>query len=171
MINLNQRSFTFKKWWISWNQGSFTFKKWWISWKCALFIKKYLFLKKLNFAYLVKTQTSNMSFYKKNSIFGNNRDPWGKPRAFTWSSVLLSIFILIPRLRWCFLPLMWSLMTSHYLLTYQLKRMTAIFFMMDGIVNLQEVDGVLDNTVADIAIVPTSLSLKAFKVMNNIWRQ
>ena len=34
--------------------------------------------------------------------------------------------------------------------------------MMDGIVNLQEVDGVLDNTVADIAIVPTSLSLKAF---------
>ena len=57
---------------------------------------------------------------------------------------------------------MWSLMTSHYLLTYQLKRMSAIFFMMDGIVNLQEVDGVLDNTVADIAIVPTSLSLKAF---------
>ena len=53
-------------------------------------------------------------------------------------------------------------MTSHYLLTYQLKRMTAIFFMMDGIVNLQEVDGVLDNTVADIAIIPTSLSLKVF---------
>ena len=39
--------------------------------KLPLFIKK-----KLNFAYLVKTQTSNMSFYKKNSIFGNNRDPW-----------------------------------------------------------------------------------------------
>ena len=38
--------------------------------------------------------------------------------------------------------------------------MTAIFFMMDGIVNLQEVDGVLDNTVADIAIIPTSLCLK-----------
>ena len=35
-------------------------------------------------------------------------------------------------------------------------------YMMDGIVNLQEVDGVLDNTVADIAIVPTSLSLKVF---------
>ena len=40
--------------------------------------------------------------------------------------------------------------------------MTAILLMIDGIVNLQEVDGVLDNTVADIAIVPTSLSLKAF---------
>ena len=43
-----------------------------------------------------------------------------------------------------------------------LSRMTAIFHMMDGIVNLQEVDGVLDNTVADIAIIPTSLSLKVF---------
>ena len=42
------------------------------------------------------------------------------------------------------------------------KRMTAIFLLMDGTVNLQEVDGVLDNTVADIAIVPTSLSLKVF---------
>ena len=40
------------------------------------FIKNHLFfIIKLNFAYLSKTQTSNMSFYKKNSIFGKNRDP------------------------------------------------------------------------------------------------
>ena len=98
--------FYLKKWWISWNQGSFTFKKWWISWKCALFIKKTtsFYKKKLNFASLVKTQTSNMSFYKKNSIFGNNRDPWAcgifpiPPQCF----LLFKAVLLFDHLKWCF---------------------------------------------------------------------
>ena len=37
-------------------------------------VKLYSYYKKLNFAYLFKTQTTVMSFYK-NSIFGINRDP------------------------------------------------------------------------------------------------
>ena len=40
----------------------------------TLYKKLPLFIKKFNFTYLQKTQTSNMSFIK-NSIFGINRDP------------------------------------------------------------------------------------------------
>ena len=51
--------------------------------KLRTFYKKLpLIIKKLNLAYLQKTQTSNMSFIK-NSIFGINRDPCGPPTTVT----------------------------------------------------------------------------------------
>ena len=46
--------------------------------KTTSFYKKKLppFHKKLQMASREKTQTSHITLYKKNSIFGNNRDPW-----------------------------------------------------------------------------------------------
>ena len=54
--------------------------------KQRLFIRNYPILQQKNFApdYKKKTPTSNISLYKKNSIFGSNRDPSHVPQLPEW---------------------------------------------------------------------------------------